>query len=442
LTKTIPFGTILVYCEDGVIKKIVYLTMLSIKNKKMFMLQLYKINQMLKTNPLADVASEVRNQLDHLDLQIPQGPIAITAGSRGIENLALITRTVGDWLKEKGAHPFLVPCMGSHNGATAEGQKAMVESLGLTEDAMGMPIRSSMEVVDLGEVATGKVYMDKHCFESDGVIVLNRIKLHTCFSGPVQSGLAKMMVVGMGKIKSAQTFHSTETEKMKEMILEMGQVVLDAGKIIAGIAILEDGLDQTAEIHAIVADEILEKEPALVEKHKTYFPRLPVDDLKVLVISEMGKTFSGTGLDTNVIGYRGDKLCEDIAKPDIEILAVLNLASSSKGNAIGVGLADFITQALRDAIDEEKTFINVFTTGLMQRCKIPATLTDDKTLVSKLTERFGTERWMFIPNTLHLETLYVTLDLLEELRGNPNCQIDTTPTPLTFKNRKLGLSFD
>jgi hypothetical protein len=405
------------------------------------MLELYKINQILKNNPLGDVAAEVCNQLDGLDLKVPAGEIALTAGSRGIENLPLITRTVGNWLKGKGAKPFLVPCMGSHNGATAAGQRAMIESLGLTEEAMGMPIRSSMEVVELGEVASGKVYMDKNCYESDGVFVINRIKLHTCFSGPVQSGLAKMMVVGMGKIQSAQTFHSAPTEKMNEMILEMGRVILDSGKILAGVAILEDGLDQTAEIHALASNDILEKEPGLVEKHKTYFSRLPVDDLKVLVVSEIGKTYSGTGFDTNVIGYRGDKLSEDIVKPDIEIIAALNLASASKGNAIGVGLADFITQTLRDAIDEEKTFINVFTTGLMQRCKIPATLKDDETLVRTLVERFGFNRWMFIPNTLHLETLYVSGDLVGELGEHPGCRIESSPINLTFDHGKIQLPF-
>ena len=405
------------------------------------MLQLYRVNQKLKKNPLADIAGEIRRQLDSLNLIIPQGNVAITAGSRGIDNIVLITRTVGDWLKEKGAKPFIVPCMGSHNGATAEGQRAMIESLGITEEAMDMPIRASMDVVELADVGTGKVYMDKHCFEADGVFVLNRVKLHTCFAGPVQSGLTKMMVVGMGKIKSAQTFHSTPTHKMKDLLLEMGKVVIDSGKIIAGLAILEDGLDQTAEFHILKPCDILKEEPRLVEHHKTYFPSLPVDDLDVLVVDEIGKTFSGTGMDTNVIGYRGDKLCEDLVKPDIEILCALNLVSASKGNAIGVGLADFITQSLRDDINEEKTFINVFTTGLMHRCKIPATLKDDETLVNTVAERFKFNRWMFVPNTLHLETLYISEGLVEELSNHPDCEVDPNPINLTFKNGKLAIPF-
>ena len=313
-------------------------------------------------------------------LTVPQGDVGITAGSRGIANIAAITRAAGDWLREHGARPFLFPAMGSHNGGTAEGQRAMIESLGLTEEAMGMPIRASMDVVKLGTVSTGDVWMDRIAYESAGVLVLNRIKLHTCFAGPVQSGLTKMMVVGMGKTPSATTFHSAPTPQMKDMLLEMGQVVLDSGKIWAGLAILEDGFDQTAELHAVRPADILRREPQLVERHRHYFPRLPLDHINVLVVDAIGKTFSGTGMDTNVIGYRGVRDGEDLTKPEIHVIAALSLAEASHGNAIGVGLADFITRRLRDAIDEQKTFLNSFTTGHMGRAKIPVTLRDDEEL--------------------------------------------------------------
>lgn len=405
-------------------------------------MKLFRVHQQLVANPIADVAAEVRHQLDSLGLPIPQGEVAITAGSRGIDNIALITRTAGEWLRERGAKPFLVPAMGSHNGATAEGQRAMVESLGLTEQAMDMPIRSSMEVVKVGRVATGDVYMDRHCYESDGVLVLNRVKLHTCFSGPVQSGLVKMMVVGMGKIKSAETFHSTPTAQMKDMLLDMGKFLLGTGKIWAGLAILEDGYDKTAELHAVRPDDILKVEPNLLERNRHYFPRLPVDALNVLVVETIGKTYSGTGMDPNVIGFRGVKNYEDVVKPDIRIIAALRLAEASKGNAIGVGLADFITRDLREQIDEEKTFINVFTTGDMERAKIPATVADDKTLVAKMRERYGDGRWMFIPNTLHLETLYVTEDLVEEISRNPICSVDKNLVDLEFARGRQQLNWE
>src|SRR5262249_38634254 len=307
--------------------------------------------------PIADVSAAVHAALDKLNLKVPQGDVGITAGSRGISNIAAITKAAGDWLRAHGARPFLFPAMGSHNGGTAEGQRAMIESLGMTEAAMGMPIRASMDVVKLGDVSTGRfsnnaVWMDRNAFDSAGVLVLNRVKLHTCFAGPVQSGLTKMMVVGMGKIPSAETFHSAPTPQMKDMLLEMGQVVLDSAKIFAGFAILEDGFDNTAELHALAPNDILTREPQLLERHRHYFPRLPLDDIGVLVVDEIGKTFSGTGMDTNVIGYRGVRDGEDVTKPYIHAIAALNLAQASQGNAIGVGLADFITRRLRDAIDE------------------------------------------------------------------------------------------
>jgi len=318
----------------------------------------------------------------------------------------------------------------------------MVESLGLTEEATGMEIRSSMDVVRIGEVATGEVWMDRHCFEAAGVLVLNRIKLHTCFSGPVQSGLTKMMVVGMGKIKSAETFHSSPTPVMKNMLLEMGRCVIESGKIFAGLALLEDGFDRTAELHAIHPGDILDKEPSLLERHLTYFPTLPVDDINVLVVNEIGKTFSGTGMDTNVIGYRGVNGYEDLARPRITAIAALSLSEATRGNAIGVGLADFITRRLRDSIDEEKTFTNVFTTGDMRRMAIPCTLRDEQEVVSRMRERYGEEGWIFIPNTLHLETLYVSADFAATLTEHPCCEVNQNPVALSFDAEgRLELGF-
>ena len=404
-------------------------------------MKLVRVRQKLVSNPIADIPAAVRAALDGLGLTVPQGDVGITAGSRGIANVAAITRTAGQWLRERGARPFLFPAMGSHNGGTAEGQRSMIESLGITEEAMGMPIRASMDVVKLGTVSTGDVWMDRHAAESAGVLVLNRIKLHTCFSGPVQSGLTKMMVVGMGKIPSATTFHSAPTPQMKDMLLEMGQMVLDSGKIWAGLAILEDGYDQTAELHAVRPQEILQVEPTLIGRHRRYFPSLPLDDINVLVVDAIGKTYSGTGMDTNVIGYRGVRDFEDLTKPYIRAIAALSLSESSQGNAIGVGLADFITRRLRDAIDERKTFLNTFTTGHMGRAKIPVTFESDEQLVQMLSERYGSDRWLWIPNTLHLDRLYASEDLAEELAAHPLCTVEPGRVELTFKDGRHQLVF-
>ena len=402
-------------------------------------MDVFQVDQQLVSAPLQNIAHEVHRALDKMGKEPPQGEVAITAGSRGISNLVAITKAAGDWLREHGAKPFLVPAMGSHNGATAAGQQKMVESLGLTPASTGLEIRSSMDCVKLGTVDSGDVWMDRHCYESAGVLVLNRIKLHTCFSGPVQSGLSKMMVVGMGKIRSAETFHSARPDRMPRILEEMGSLLVQSGKIFAGLAILEDGFDATAEVHALPGDQILTKEPTLLERHRHYFPALPCQDLNVLIIDEIGKTYSGTGMDTNVIGRRGVHGYEDLTQPKIKIIATLGLSGKAQGNALGVGLSDFITRRLRDSIDENKTFINAFTTGDMQRMAIPCTLKDDEELIGKISERFGNNRWMFIPNTLHLEKIFVSEDLAKELQGHPRCRVSPTPTPLSFSNGRLSL---
>jgi len=402
-------------------------------------MDVFQVDQQLVSAPLQNIAHEVHRALDKMGKEPPQGEVAITAGSRGISNLVAITKAAGDWLRAHGAKPFLVPAMGSHNGATAVGQQKMVESLGLTPATTGLEIRSSMDCVKLGTVDSGDVWMDRQCYESAGVLVLNRIKLHTCFSGPVQSGLSKMMVVGMGKIRSAETFHSARPDRMPRILDEMGSLLVQSGKIFAGLALLEDGFDATAEIHALSGENILKEEPALLQRHRHYFPSLPIDELNVLIVDEIGKTFSGTGMDTNVIGRRGVHGFEDLTRPRINTIATLGLAPQAQGNALGVGLSDFITRRLRDSIDENKTFINAFTTGDMQRMAIPCTLKDDEELIGKISERFGNRRWMFIPNTLHLEKIFVSKDLAKELQGHPRCRVSSTPTPLSFSNGRLSL---
>lgn len=402
-------------------------------------MNVYRVRQKLVSNPLPDIRREVRRQLDRMKLPVPRGRIAITAGSRGVANLPVILRAAGDWLRESGASPYVVASMGSHGGATAEGQKAVLRALGVTEESTGLEIRAEMDVVKIGSVRTGDVFMDRTCFESAGVLVVNRIKLHTAFSGEVQSGLMKMMVVGMGKIDSARTFHNAPHAAMEGMLFEMGGLILASGKIWAGLAILEDGLDQTAEIRAMPAQDIPATEQRLLRRHRRYFPRLPAERLNVLVVDEIGKTYSGTGMDTNVVGYRGIKDYEDLRTPSIRIIAALGLAPASGGNAIGVGLADFITRRLRGAIDEEKTLVNVLTTGEMIRAKIPATLADDQAVVETIERRYGSQRWMFIPNTLHLDTVYASKDLADELRADDGCNVDPEPVEVAFLDGRLQL---
>ncbi len=403
-------------------------------------LPLFRVTQRLVENPIKDVAAEVRRQLATLGAP-PQGGVAITVGSRGIDNLPLIVKTAGDWLREHGATPFVVPAMGSHNGATAQGQRAMVEGLGVTEAAVDMPIRSSMECVQVGACNAGPVWMDRYAYESAGVLAINRVKLHTSFSGPIQSGLVKMLVVGLGKIQSARVFHETPPQRMSAALTAMASPLLATGKVWAGLALVEDGADHTAEIHALPADQIVAKEPAVLDRCRHYFPRLPVQTLNVLVVQSIGKTYSGTGMDPNVVGRRGIRGQADTDGPDIRVIAALELVEASQGNATGVGIADLITRRLRDAIDDEKTLLNVLTSGNLDRGKTPPALADDRALIATLRDRFGDARWMFIPNTLHLGVLWTTGDLAEELRAHPHCKVAEAPVDLTFKGGRQQLDW-
>ncbi|MEM6799221.1 MAG: DUF2088 domain-containing protein [Planctomycetota bacterium] len=385
-----------------------------------FALQFHTVHQQLASNPLADIPAAVRKQLDGLAVDPPQGEVAITAGSRGIANIALILHTCGEWLRERGAEPFVVPAMGSHNGATADGQQAMLEGLGMTEAALGMTIRSSMDTVTLANVHNGPVTMDRFAHEAAGVLVVNRVKPHTSFGGPpygehCESGLAKMMTVGLGKVEAARTFHAAPFAEKPGVLRSMAEVVAASDKVWAGLAILEDGYDQTAELHAIPANEIIDREPSLLARHaERYFPKLPVDELNVLVVEQIGKNFSGTGLDTNVIGRRGIADAPALPSPRIESIAALSLSPESQGNAVGVGLCDAITQRLYDAIDFDKTRLNAQTTGDLSKAEPPLVLPDDAAVFEWLRQRHGEERWVVIPNTLELATLRVSEDLADE----------------------------
>ncbi len=405
-------------------------------------MKLYHVHQQLVSNPLADVVDTTYKALDNLAIHVPQGPIAITAGSRGINNIATITKACGDWLRSRGAEPFIVPAMGSHNGATAAGQRAMVESLGITEQAMGMPIRATMETVTVGELPTGPITIDRHCHEAAGTLVLNRIKLHTCFSGPPESGIQKMMAIGMGKIDGARSFHAIPTLEKAPALVHMAETILATGKVLCGLGIIEDGFDQSAELHALRPDEIVEREPKLLEYYRTtYFPKLPVDQLDVLIVNEIGKTYSGLGMDPNVIGRRGLVGIPDFPTPKIETIVALELINASQGNALGFGLGDAITQRLHDAIDFEKTRINAETTGDMERIRMVHICQDDQDAFDWCRERSGEERWLVIPNTLHLGSVYCSEGLREELARHPLCRVEEEPVEVGFEGGRMRLGF-
>ncbi len=395
--------------------------------------QMYRVRQRWSAQPLADLPGVVRAQLDGLGLAISPGMrVAVTAGSRGIRDIVPITRAVVDWLRAAGADPFIVPAMGSHGGATAAGQVKMLGSLGVTEESMGCPIHSSMEVVQVGSIADGTpVFMDKFAAEADGVFVINRIKTHTSFDGPIESGLAKMCAVGLGKRQGAETVHRTAVYGLKHQMVPMARVIVENGKVLGGLAIVEDALEQTAELVALPPDQIGgEGEARLLVRSKEIMARLPFERLDVLVVDELGKNISGTGMDTNIIGRLPIPGEPPMASPIINVIVVLDLTDETYGNANGMGLADITTARLASKVDFHATYVNVLTAGLVGLCKggLPITLPTGHDAVATAIKVCGqadpaTARVVRIKNTLLLEELLVSPALLPEVEANPGLEL-------------------
>lgn len=307
----------------------------------------------------------------------PDMQIAITAGSRGIRNVDEITRSVVDYVKSRGATPFIVPAMGSHGGATAEGQKEMLAGFGITEETMGCEIRSSMETVLLGNSELGKpVYMDKNAYESDGIIVSCRLKPHNAFRGPVESGPCKMMTVGLGKQKGAEQVHSDGMDNIARNIPTMAKVTLGTGKILFAVPCMENAYDQTMAFEAIPAEEILAREPELLKIAFANMPSILVGEGDVLVVDNVGKNFSGTGVDPNITGTFSTPYASGGVR--VQRTCFLNLTPQSHGNSLGVGLASAITRRIFDEIDADAMYTNCMTSTVIKSAMIPCVMSTDK----------------------------------------------------------------
>lgn len=394
-----------------------------------------RVRQSFDRTQLTDVSRAVAAGLRSLDLvaRLPAGGrIAITAGSRGINNLVAITRTAADVIRELGGSPFIVPAMGSHGGATAEGQQSLLADLGISERTMGCPVVSAMEVAEIGRTVGGiPVYMDRHAISADGIIVINRVKPHTAYRGDVESGLCKMLAVGLGKHEGAQQMHAVG---LGTAVVEAAMVILQRAPVLAGIAILENSLDETAEIHVVPPDRFEETDRALLRRAWQMLPRIPFDPLDVLVVDEMGKNISGTGMDANIIGIGsrvGGKM--EMGRPAITTIAVLGLTLESHGNANGVGLADLTTRRLVDAIDFKATYTNVLTTRIWSAGRLPLILDTDQEVIETAVGATPPEqvRLVRIKNTLHLEEMDISPSLLPEARQAGLAVVDE-PRPLEF----------
>ncbi len=399
-----------------------------------------RVRQQLYDRVVIDLDSVVIRKVEQrLSGRVRPGQqIAIGVGSRGVANIARITRATAEAIRRVGGIPFVVPAMGSHGGATAEGQVAILESLGVTEAFIKCPIRSSMEVVQIGSTDDGMpVYLDRNAASADGIVVINRVKKHTDFHGEIESGLMKLICIGLGKKSQADLVHSYGAPGLKRYVPLVARVTLARAPILLGIATLENGHEQTAEIETFDATEIEAGEKRLLKKNKRTYPGLPFDDIDVLVVDWIGKEISGTGMDTNVIGRIRISGEPETSHPRIRTIVALALTEASHGNAVGLGLADLISRRLRDAMDDQATAINVITSGFLDRGKIPLTLPDDRTAVETALLRLPPEsrrrpRLVHIQDTLHVAELDVSEALLDDVARNPKLTAIGAPRPLAF----------
>jgi hypothetical protein len=400
-----------------------------------------KVRQDFPRPRVEDVSMALREQCAKGEIASRVEPgmrVAITAGSRGISGIDGILRTLVGILESAGAEPFVVPAMGSHGGATAEGQVEILRSLGITEGSVGAPIESSMEVVELGETGSGiPVFMDRLASEADGVIVVGRIKQHTDFRASVESGLLKMASIGLGKHAEALALHAHGVRGIRDYMVEAGEMVFGSGKVLFGVGIVENAYEETAILEAIAPDRVAEREAELLEESARLMPKLPVSDIDVLLVDELGKDYSGTGMDTNVVGRFRILGVEEPASPRVKYLIASDVSAASHGNAIGVGLADFTTQRLFEKIDRDAMNANVLTSTFVERAKIPLVLANDReALRAAVRCNWGVEpeetRFVRIPNTLHLRYLYLSDNLLEETLARGNVEVVERAEELEF----------
>jgi hypothetical protein len=362
--------------------------------------------------------------------------IAVAVGSRGICNQPLVVRALVAELKGAGALPFLIPAMGSHGGATAEGQKAMLEGLGFGEEYVGAPIRATMETVELESAGPDlPAYIDRIAHAADGIVLVNRIKSHVAFRGPYESGLAKMIAIGLGKQRGAEVCHNLGFGKMAEHIPAIARMTLAHTKILFAVGLLENAYHETARIEVIPAAEILEREPALQEEAKRLSPRLAFDRLDVLVMDEIGKDISGTGFDTNVAGRYHTPYIS--GGPQITRLVVLDLTDKSHGNGNGLGIVDFTTRRVLEKFRFDQTYPNALTSTVPASVKIPMVLESDRHAFQaaiRTTNLVRKEevRLVRIKNTIDMDEIEISENLVDEALGNPSLQVISDVFTLPF----------
>ena len=407
----------------------------------MAMPQMIRIRQRFAAPIVDDIAGEIARQIGALQLErevMPGQSVAVGCSSRGIANYAEVVSAVVGGLKRLGADPFLVPAMGSHGSATAEGQKRVLEGYGLTADRVGAPIRSSLDVERVGETPDGiPVCIDRHAFRADHIVLINRIKQHTEFDHEVESGLMKMLGIGLGKAEGAALYHRAIMVYGYPRVIEtVARTVLQTGKILFGVGLVENGLAQTAQIAVATADTIETMEKKALKLAKKLAPRLPFEEADVLIIDEMGKDISGSGFDTKVVGrILMPLLAEEPATPRIKRIVVCDLTDKTAGNADGIGIADFCTRRLVDKIDFRTLHANALAGAEPEHARIPLTLDTDSCAIQAAIDSVGLIpaeelKVIRIRNTMQLERMQVSSAYLDAARQSGQLEILGPPEPL------------
>lgn len=402
--------------------------------------KMYRIKQQFDNTTLSDPIGDLTNLMRSSDSvsTIKAGQkVAVAVGSRGISRINEITKAVISELQRIGAEPFIVPCMGSHGGATAEGQTEVLAHLGIDEERMGCPVRSSMEVVELDRLPNGlPIYCDKiAATEADAIVIINRIKPHTAFRGPIESGLFKMISIGLGKQKGAEACHQLGFKYMAENVPAMAKVMIEKLPISFGVAIVENAYDQICRIEVLGTDAMEAREIELLAEAKSRLPQIMFPELDVLVIDYIGKNISGDGMDPNVTGRYPTPYAH--GGPEVNKMVVLDLTPESKGNANGVGTADFTTRRLVDKADWPGTYANGLTSTVCAPTKQATTLADDRDAIKAAVKTcnildYTTCRLARIRDTLHLGTIEISESLLEEAKKNPKIEIVEGPYEWEF----------
>jgi len=403
------------------------------------------IEQIWETDPIPPTDIEARAAAAVADLDfstIPEGgEVAIGAGSRGIANLGAIVSGVVDGVRERGYEPFVFPAMGSHGGATAAGQREKLDTLGVSEESVGCEIRATMDVETVGETPERgvPVYADANAVAADGIVMVNRIKPHTDFGGEVESGLSKMLVIGMGKQKGAKMAHDWAVDwSLRNMLPEIASQLLDALPVAGGVAVVEDEHDDTTLIEGVPASGFLERERELLETAYDRMPTLPFDDLDVLVVDRTGKDVSGQGMDTNVTGRRHFTINEpEPESPTIKRIFLRGFTGKTKGNAMGMGQADFVHREILDGVDTSKSLINAVTASTVRGVRLPPVVENDRAGLRGTLGTIGPvagdeARVLRVTDTMRLERCYASEPLIEAARDRDDLRVIADPEAISF----------